>query len=203
MGKKLLWILIGLAIVLLGLFVATGISLLPPSLVLGPCLRDFTSPSSYLPRLSPLASVSVHVGPPSREVRLCYGRPSARRRAVFGGLVPFDSLWRMGANEPTRLYVSGPVRLAGLALPAGRYSLYAIPHRDRWEIFASRSTLHWGNDISPAVRAREIGSISAPAESLAAPVETLTVIADTSGTVPALRLEWERTRVSLPLSAGP
>jgi Protein of unknown function (DUF2911) len=203
MRKKLIWTLIGVAVLLLGLFVTTGISLLPPSLVLGPCLKDFTSPLSYRPRVSPLASVSMRFGPPTREVRLCYGRPAARGRKIFGGLVPFDSLWRMGANEPTRLYVSGPVRLAGLALPAGRYSLYAIPHRDRWEIFASRSTLHWGNDISPAVRAREMGSISAPAESLAAPVETLTVTADTSGPGPALLLEWERTRISLPFSAGP
>ena len=203
MRKKLTWSLIGLAVLLLGLFAATGVSLLPASLVLGPCLKDLTSPLSYRPRASPLASVTMSVGPPAREARLCYGRPAARGRRVFGGLVPFDALWRMGANEPTRLYLSGPIRLAGLALPAGRYSLYAIPHRDRWEIFATRSTLHWGNDISPAVRAREVGSASVPAESLAAPVETLTVVADTSSAGPALRLEWERTRISLPLSSGP
>jgi hypothetical protein len=107
----------------------------------------------------------------------------------------------MGANEPTRLYTGRPITFAGIPLAAGRYSVYTIPHRDRWEIFVSRSTLHWGNDISSAVRAREVGQATAPVEQLATPVETLTVRTDSTGTE-AFTIEWETTRVSLPVTPG-
>jgi hypothetical protein len=195
------WGLVVVIAALVGAFVATGVSLVPPSLLLGPCLRDWTSPVSYRPRASPLATVDARVG--RTAVRLCYGRPSTRARKVFGGLVPFDSLWRMGANEPTRLSTSGPVTVAGLALPAGRYSLYAIPGVDHWEIFVSQSTQHWGNDISAAVRAREVGHVTVPVEQLTAPVETLTISVDSSRATPALQVDWETTRISLPLTGAP
>jgi hypothetical protein len=201
MGRKGIWALITLAVLLLGTFVVTGVSLLPASIVLGPCLKDLTSPVSYRARLSPLGSVDLRTG--STVVRLCYGRPAMRSRTVFGGLVPWDALWRMGANEPTRLYTEHPITVAGLPLPAGRYSLYAIPHTDHWEVFVSRSTLHWGNQISATVRGQEVGRVSLPVERLSVPVETLTVHADTGGGSAAFRLEWEATRISLPLAESP
>ena len=201
MRRRGIWGLITLAVVLLGTFVVTGISLLPASIALGPCLEDLTSPLSYRARVSPLGSVDLRVG--ATVVRVCYGRPTMRGRTIFGGLVPYDSLWRMGANEPTRLYTKRPITVAGLPLPAGRYSLYAIPHADRWEVFVSRSILHWGNQISATVRRQEVGRITLPVERLTAPVETLTVHADTAGGTSALRLEWETTRVSLPLAGSP
>ena len=199
MKRKRLGILVGLAglAVVAGLFVATGISLVPASLTLGPCLKDWSSGVSYRPRVSPLATVDMQVG--ATPIRLCYGRPAMRSRSVFGGLVPFDSLWRLGANEPTRLSTGGAISLAGIMLPAGRYSLYTIPHAERWEIFVSRSTQHWGNDISSAVRSKEIGQTSVPVEHLAVPVETLTVRATEAG---ELQFDWETTRVSLPLIAA-
>jgi hypothetical protein len=125
-----------------------------------------------------------------------------RGRPVFGHLVPFDSLWRMGANEPTRLYTDRAIRLAGISLGPGRYSLYSVPRPDAWEVFVSRSTLHWGNDISPTVRAAEVGHATVPVEALPIPVETLTVRADFEGDQMLLSLEWETTRVRLPLEAA-
>ncbi|HXW96414.1 MAG TPA: DUF2911 domain-containing protein [Gemmatimonadales bacterium] len=200
MSRVRLGILAGAAIVAIAAVIATtGISLVPTSLALGPCLKDWTSGVSYRPRLSPLASADLTVG--DDRIRLCYGRPVRHNRTIFGGVVPFDSLWRMGANEPTRLYTGRPITFAGIPLAAGRYSVYTIPHRDRWEIFVSRSTLHWGNDISSAVRAREVGQATVPVEQLATPVETLTVRTDSTGTE-AFTIEWETTRVSLPVTPG-
>jgi hypothetical protein len=186
---------------LIAVFVATGVSLVPVSVALGPCLRDLTSPSSYGTRASPLARVDARVG--DGTVRVCHGRPGMRGRAVFGQLVPFDSLWRTGANEPTRLYTNRPIRLAGIPLAAGRYSLYSIPRPERWEIFVSRSILHWGNDLSSGVRAAEVGRAEVAAERLAAPVETLTIGARPDGNGAVLYLDWETTRISLPLEAAP
>jgi hypothetical protein len=136
------------------------------------------------------------------EALLCYGRPVRRDRTIFGGLVPWDSLWRLGANEPTRLSVSKAVTLAGIPLPAGRYSLYAAPGPEMWTVFVSRSTQHWGNDISAAVRAREIGQAVVPVEILPEPVESLTARIEDHGAGDrvALVFEWERTRVALELA---
>jgi hypothetical protein len=188
------------AVALVGVFVTTGVSLMPVSLALGPCLRDWTSPSSYHARTSALASVDAAVG--GGSVRICYGRPAMRGRTVFGQLVPYDSLWRMGANEPTRLYTDQAIRFAGIPLQPGRYSLYSVPRADSWEVFVSRSTLHWGNDISPAVRAAEVGQAKVAVEALAVAVETLTVRAEPDSDRVLLSLEWETTRVRLPLEAA-
>ncbi len=194
-------VLAGVFIAVLGIGVTTGTSLFPPALWLGPCLRDWTSPSSYQRRASPLASLRAPVG--SGEILLCYGRPSMRHRRIFGGLVPFDSLWRTGANEPTRLSTSTAISLAGIPLAPGRYSIYSIPRPGTWEIFVSRSTLHWGNDISPAVRAEEVGHAGVPAVSLSAPVETLTVRASPAADSLLLTIDWETTSTTLPIKAAP
>ena len=179
----------------------TGTSLVPPALWLGPCLRDFTSPVSYRERASPLASLRAPVG--RGEILLCYGRPSMRQRQIFGGLVPFDSLWRTGANEPTRLSTDRPITVAGIPLAPGRYSLYSIPAPASWTLFVTRSTQHWGNDISPAVRAEEVGHASIPTSALPTPVETLTVREKQSDDSLLVAIDWETTRVVLPIKAVP
>ncbi len=182
------------------LFLFTGSGLVPVSVTLGPCLMDYTNSNTYGPRASPMGQVGFSVG--SGGAELCYGRPAASGRRIYGGLVPFDTLWRMGANEPTRLYTDTPISLAGIALGPGRYSLYAIPGPTSWTIYASRSIRHWGNDISPAVRAREVGQATVPVESLAQPVETLTVSAQDSGGAVLLHLDWATTRITLPVRPG-
>jgi DUF2911 family protein len=188
------------ALALLVTCLVTGVSLLPPSLALGPCLKDYTSLVSYRPRVSPLAGIRFKVG--DAEAQLCYGRPLRRDRVIFGQLVPFGAVWRLGANEPTRLSVSRPVTLAGIPLPAGRYSLYAEPGPSEWTVYVSRSTLHWGNDISPSVRAREIGHATVPVEVLPETVDTFTALVEDHGNADrvALAFEWERTRITLELA---
>ncbi len=200
MGRTGKWVIGVVALALVGTFVVTGVSLVPAGLVIGPCLRDLTSPSSYGSRGSPLARVDARVG--NGSVRICYGRPSMRGRSVFGGLVPFDSLWRTGANEPTRLYTSMPIRLAGVDLGPGRYSLYSVPHEAGWEVFISRSTLHWGNDLSSGVRAAEVGQVTVPVERLTAPVETLTITPEAGSDRVLLHFDWETTRITVPLEAA-
>ncbi len=188
-------------LVLAALVATTGTSLMPAALALGPCLPDWTNSNSYHPRGSPLGSLRFSAGALKGE--LCYGRPSRRGRAVYGTLVPFDSLWRFGANEPTRLYLDHRAIVGGIPLAAGRYSLYVIPGPARWELFVSRSVRHWGNDISGEVRAREVGHASVIPDSLASPVETLTVTARPVGDITWLDFEWERTRLPVAIQAQP
>jgi hypothetical protein len=198
--RRLILLLSGIALVLLGIFVVTGVSLVPPSLALGPCLKDYTSLVSWRPRASGIGTLRFRLA--DAEAELCYGRPVARGRSVYGNLVPFGQVWRLGANEPTRLYVSRPVTLAGIPLPAGRYSLYAEPGPDQWTVYVTRSTLHWGNDISASVRAREVGHATVPVEILPEPVDTFTARVEDHGSPGrvALAFEWERTRITLELA---
>lgn len=181
-----------------GTCAATGVALVPVGLTLGPCLRDWTSPSSYGRRVSPLATVDIPVG--DGQLRVCYGRPAARGREVFGGLVPWDEPWRLGANEPTRLYLNRAATIAGVRLEPGRYAITATPRRKHWEIAIRGSVSQWGNDFSPPV----LGTGAALVEALAEPVETLTVrpLPADDGTM-RLAVEWERTRALLEVRPEP
>lgn len=193
--------LVGLLMIPGLLFLVLGSGLAPVSVSLGPCLMDYTNSTAYGTRASPMGQVAFPIG--SGAAELCYGRPSVRGRVIYGGVVPFDTLWRMGANEPTRLYTDTPITLAGIALAPGRYSLYAMPGPRSWTIHASRSIRHWGNDLSPAVRAQEVGQAAIMVQSLAQPVETLTVTAEDSGSIVLLHLDWESTRITLPVRPAP
>ncbi|TFG53308.1 MAG: DUF2911 domain-containing protein [Gemmatimonadales bacterium] len=201
--KKMVVLAVAAVALALGVLVGvTGVAYLPVSIALGPCLRDWTSPSSYGTRASPLASTTFRVG--SGAVRVCYGRPAARGRTVFGGLVPFGRLWRTGANEPTRLYTNTDLSIAGIQVPRGRYALYTVPGPERWEVRLSRSILHWGNDISPAVQSREIGHTEVPSDSSSSYVEAFTIrTAPAPGDEVHLILEWESTRVVIPIRPAP
>ena len=77
-------------------------------------------------RKSPLDSVSFTIA--KQPVKVCYGRPSSRGRVMLGGKdVPYGKLWRTGANEPTIFFTPIPLKLAGLQVPPGVYSLYTVP----------------------------------------------------------------------------
>ena len=177
----------------IGFFIATGFHYIPVDVTLGKCMMDYTSLSAYTKRLSPLESLEFELE--ESKVIVCYGSPSLKARKVFGGIIPFDQLWRLGANEPTRFYTKSDLVLGEVVVPKGRYSLYAIPGKSKWQIFISRSTNHWGNSISESVREQEIGSFEVEPETTKNVVENFTI-----RTVDEeLIIEWERTRIRIPI----
>jgi hypothetical protein len=155
-------------------------------------------------RKSPLDSVSFKVG--GASVKVCYGRPSAAGRTMIGGeAVPFGKVWRTGANEPTMIHTTGPIVIAGVAVPAGSYSIYTIPDPKTWHVIVNRSTTQWGreNYYTDEVKAQEVGHGMAPSSALATPVETFTIRTEPgSGGAVNLLLEWEKTRVTVGIVAG-
>jgi hypothetical protein len=90
---------------------------------------------------SPNASVSQTIG--LTEVYLTYGRPGVRDREIFGGLVPYNEVWRTGANESTAIVFSDDVLVEGERVPEGTYSLYTIPGQNEWTIIIN-NMLSWG-----------------------------------------------------------
>jgi hypothetical protein len=107
-----------------------------------PSCEPRASADRLMARRSPYDSVTVRVG--GRAVKLCYSRPLARGRVIFGGLVPYDMLWRTGANEPTTIHLPFAAEIAGVALEPGKYSLYTIPSTREWVIVLNGSTEQGG-----------------------------------------------------------
>jgi hypothetical protein len=151
-------------------------------------------------RVSPYDSVFVSIG--GEEAKLCYGRPSMRDREIFGTLLPYDTLWRTGANEPTTIHVPFSAEIAGLRVDPGAYSIYSVPGENEWQVIVNRSVSQWGieSQYTPEIRAQEVGRATVPSESIQAPVETFTITSESTGPDSAeLVLEWETTRVRIPI----
>jgi hypothetical protein len=174
---------------------------LPPFSADPACVTMNTRQLPLDKRKSPLDSVSFTVG--GKTVKVCYGRPSLRGRQMLGGeAVPYGKIWRTGANEPTMIHATGPLTVAGLKVPAGSYSLYTVPGKTEWEIIVNRSTTQWGEEsgYTDDVKKQEVGRARVKAEILSAPVETFTIKAEPAGSdAKALVLEWEKTRVRIPM----
>ncbi|MDX1672822.1 MAG: DUF2911 domain-containing protein [Balneolaceae bacterium] len=94
------------------------------------------------PRVSPNASVSQTIG--TAKVTITYGRPSVNERNIFGGLVPYDKVWRTGANEATTITFSKDVMIEGKKLEAGTYGLFTIPGEKNWTVIFNNVPNQWG-----------------------------------------------------------
>lgn len=94
------------------------------------------------PRVSPQASVSQTIG--TTQITIAYSRPAVKERAIWGALVPYDQVWRTGANEATTFTVTNDVTVNGSPLPAGTYSLATIPGKAEWTIIFNKDRELWG-----------------------------------------------------------
>lgn len=142
-------------------------------------------------KASPNAAVSQTIG--TTQVSLTYGRPSVNDRDIFGGLVPYDTVWRTGANESTAITFTDAVHIQGERVDAGTYSLYTIPGEDSWTVIIN-DKLSWGTayDMNEDV----IRVVAEPEESFN--VEQMMIyfenISDDSG---HMMIHWADTRVAV------
>lgn len=96
-----------------------------------------------LPMVSQKAMVSQQVG--LSKIKIIYHSPAVNNRTVWGSLVPYDQVWRAGANDNTIIYFSDDVKVEGQDLKAGAYGLYMTPHENSVEVHFSSSTSNWGS----------------------------------------------------------
>ena len=156
--------------------------------------KSFASRS--LGTLSPPDSVRANVAGAALSVR--YSRPSARGRVIFGNVVPWNQVWRTGANEATVFETSGDLLIGGTTVPAGKYTLWTIPARDAWKLIINRNTGQWGTDYNAQY---DLARLDMKVEALLRPVERFTIAIDSEGSRHGvLKLEWEQTRASIPFS---
>lgn len=100
-------------------------------------------PPLNLPQASPAASISQTVG--LTDITITYHRPAVNKRKVWGELVPYDQVWRAGANENTTIAFSSPVTVGGKQLPAGTYGLHTLPGEKGWSVMLSSQANAWGS----------------------------------------------------------
>jgi hypothetical protein len=105
-------------------------------------------------RLSPKAMVEQTVG--FTEITIDYSRPGVKGRKIWGGLVPYNVVWRAGANEATKITFSTDVKIDGKKLKAGSYGFFAIPGQKTWILIFNKVANQWGafeyNDVEDALR---------------------------------------------------
>jgi hypothetical protein len=155
--------------------------------------KSFASRS--LGTLSPGDSVRANVAGATLSVR--YSRPSARGRVIFGNVVPWNQVWRTGANEATVFETSADLLMAGTTVPAGKYTLWTLPSLAGWKLIINRNTGQWGTDYDAKY---DLARLDMKMEAPAQPVEQFTIAIDPQGSGGVLKLEWERTRASIPFS---
>ena len=158
-------------------------------------------PAAKKPPLSPEAAFTQQFG--ESEIAVQYARPSARGRKIFGGIVPFDSLWRTGAGESTTLNFKAEVMIGDKKMAAGKYALFTIPRADEWTIVLNSDvSLHgiFGYDVKKDVHRFIVKPMKTDRF-----YETFTVeINDFNQQGGAsLNLIWENTMVKIPLQNPP
>ena len=145
------------------------------------------------PRVSQQASVSQTIGTTRIEVN--YHRPGVKGRQIWGGLVPLNQPWRMGANEATTISFSDPVLVEGKELAAGKYSFFAIPGSNEWTLVINKDPNQWGaygyDEAKDALRVR-VKPVPAPH------TEWMRFTIDpTSPSSAVVTLNWEKMAVPM------
>ena len=149
------------------------------------------------PPASPPAKAECKVG--SGAITVDYSSPRMKGRKIYGGLVPTGEVWRTGANSATTFVTTADVTVGGKTVPAGSYTLFTIPNGDKWTLIISKKTGEWG--IPYPGEAEDLVRVDMAVSKLPAPVENFTIAFDPAGAGCTLRLDWETTRASVPISA--
>ena len=132
-----------------------------------------------------------------KKVTIEYSRPSAKGREIYGGLVPYDQVWRTGANEATSLKTDADLVIGGTTIPAGSYTLFTLPSKSSWKLIINKQTGQWGTNYDES---QDLARVDMSTSSLPQAVEQFTISLDkTGGDSSKLNLDWEKTRASVDL----
>lgn len=181
---------------IIGLFLigAASYSVAQPQLI---SLDRSPMDMAYCPNDYPILRIQ-HKATVPPEARIIYSRPQKNGRVVFGELVEYSKVWRLGANEATEIDLYEDARVGDKKLKKGRYTMYAIPQPDKWTIIFNKATDTWGafqyDDQKDVVR------VDAPTGELKDPVEVFTMEFEKEGDTDSLIMAWDNVKVTLPFT---
>src|SRR6185503_9337031 len=146
-------------------------------------------------QLSVRDTVRATIG--AASLTIDYSRPLARGRTLLGDVIPYDRVWRTGANAATQLFTTAPITLAGIRLPAGGYTLWTLPRTTGVELIMNRQTGQWGTSYD---RSQDLGTAPLQVAATQQPVEAFTIsVTPTDARRGTLVLEWGPFRWSAPI----
>lgn len=141
--------------------------------------------------LSPPAKATATLN--GKNVTIDYSAPSKRDRKIMGGLVPYDKVWRTGANAATTLTTETDLMIGNLHVPKGTYTLYTIPGEKEWTLIVNKQTGQWGTEYDES---QDLGRVKMMVSPVKNTVETFVI-----GVDKALTLTWENTKAWVPVVA--
>ena len=140
------------------------------------------------------------------DLAIAYNSPSKKGRDIFGALVPYDKVWRTGANEPTTFATVNDIKVGGKELKAGTYSVWTIPGRTSWKVIFNDDIPPWGVTLSSMGREttrvpdHDVVELEVGVQTLSSPEEMLTLAFEEANGKLQLSLFWDTTKVSVPIS---
>ena len=165
--------------------------LLLPVLALLACAQDVSK------RPSPAAQAQCKFTD-GKTIKSDYSSPRMKGRKIFGGLVPYGEVWRAGANDATTLVTVTNLNIGGKDIPAGSYTIFALPNADKWVLIISNKTGEWG--IPYPGEGEDFARVDMRVSSLPSPAENFIIGFDQTGSTCAMHMDWEKTRASVDIS---
>ena len=148
-------------------------------------------------RPSPPATAEITLK--GKKISIDYSQPSLKGRKVGQELAPYGKVWRTGANEATALNTEIDLTIGGVKVPAGKYTLYTLPSEGTWKLIINKQTGQWGTVYNEG---QDLARVDMKKSALPQSVEQFTISFDKKGEgVADLNLDWENTRVSVPVKA--
>src|SRR5215472_9415498 len=146
--------------------------------------------------LSPPMSASVTIE--GKKLQVDYGAPSMRGRKIMGALVPYGQVWCAGANDATTLTTDADLDIAGLKVPKGSYTLWAVPEKTEWTLIVNKQTGQWHTEYN---QNRDLGRVKIGVKNVPSPVERFRIELTSSGANKGtLLLTWENTEAWAPFT---
>jgi hypothetical protein len=146
-------------------------------------------------QLSPRDTVRATVG--RANVMVDYGRPTRRGRAIFGTVVPWNAVWRTGANQATQFSTDADLVVGGQTLPAGKYTLWTVPSREGSKLIFNKQTGQWGTEYDEK---QDLVRVDLAMQTVPSPAEQFTIAVEPQGNGGVLRLLWDTTQLSVPFT---
>ena len=142
--------------------------------------------------LSPPAKAEATLN--GKKITIDYSAPSKRGRDIMGALVPFNEVWRTGANAATTLTTEGDLMIGKIHVPAGKYTLFTIPGEKEWTLIVNKQTGQWGTKYD---QAQDLGRTKLTVKTLPSSVETFAIDVKPADNARAtLTLKWDKTEAS-------
>ncbi|RNC86852.1 MAG: DUF2911 domain-containing protein [Winogradskyella sp.] len=155
----------------------------------------------FSPRLSPKDSAAITLN--DLKLKVEYNRPSKRERDIFGALVPYNKVWRTGANEATTFSTNKNLVIQGMLLPEGNYTLWTVPMEASWKVMFNSKQYQWGvnEKMEPMWDPNyDVMELEVPSDSLDSTVEKFTIAFDNTTGELKLTLAWDTTKIEVPIS---